>query len=325
MLRFAERWNHVIEKRSGKMRHIEEKVFFTELLILVFIVSSSLAAAVPIKQDNPNGEVPSFVVIKKDSIDLAQILSEKTPKNLRAWHTSGQTFLVWEHSSLGAPETYEIYWSLYPITSISSATWTGEVFSDNGNNTRLFNYLPGARWKLPDGLGSTYTIEQNESYFVVTPHDAGNSYFAVVPYGGTIVGPENTIGPVAETIQPVGCQIQHKDTNVTVYAHWIDGRVDYNSGRTDYPVMGNEHSNGLGFNFAIWEPIAGRPPGKLPAVIWLHGGYGNLTELSALAPYMVPDGLLFTFDDPLQTWNALTNTTEFANTFWTGYTNVDGD
>ena len=252
---------------------------------------------------------------------VSLISSLHAQTNTRAWHTAGQTFVVWEHSGpVPRDTTYDIYRDDQPISSLSSATWVGRVFACDGENYRIWPYVPGARWRVPDGLGGYYTIGPNEDLFVYTPHEPGSFYYAVVLTGDTLVGPSNTAGPINETADPITCHIQvHKPDTVTIYAHWIDGRSDYNSGRPDYPVMGNEWANSVGFNFAVWEPFGGLPPGDVPLVTHIHGGYGNLLELAAVARFLVPGGLLLCLDDPLRCHVGFTDTMLDINTYWFGY------
>uniref|UniRef100_A0A7V0Z5M7 Uncharacterized protein n=1 Tax=candidate division WOR-3 bacterium TaxID=2052148 RepID=A0A7V0Z5M7_UNCW3 len=173
-------------------------------------------------------------------------------QNLRGWHTQGQTFLIWEHSGTIPPDTtYEIYRSPQPINSLSNATRIGRVFANNGENKRIQQYVSNARWKIPDTLGGLITVGTNEAYFVVTPDSVRTSYYAVVLFNDTIASSSNTIGPIQETMEPVTCIMQYQDSIVKIYSHWIDGRANYNAGRQDYPEMGNQYSNGLGFNFAV--------------------------------------------------------------------------
>ena len=56
----------------------------------------------------------------------------------------------------------------------------------------------------------------------------------------------------------------------------------------------------------------------MPLVTWLHGGYGVLTEIAAAARFIVPDGLLASFDDPLRTASPAGGTV-IQHTFWCGY------
>lgn len=273
----------------------------------------------------------------RDWRDLAALLSillsivpasagaEGTPRNLRTWHTDGQTFLVWEHSDQGPPisDTYSIYRSDQPITTIDGAELIGIVSADNGSNRRLQGYVPtiDARWRLPTGFGVNYELMDNEAYFVVTPREEGVRYYAVTPSGGISIlpGSNSMLDPVTESIDPVTCTIQYQDEQVVIYGHWIDGRSDPDSGRADYPVMGNRLSNGLGFDFAVWLPESGLPFDEFPMVGWLHGAGQCLVteEVVRYANRLVPDGLFVSFDDPLPIG---TISPVDGVTFWFGYT-----
>ncbi len=240
-------------------------------------------------------------------------------QNLRGWHTQGQTFLIWEHSgAVPADTTYEIYRSPQPINSLSNATRIGRVFANHGENKRIQQYVPNVRWKIPDTLGGLITVGTNEAYFVVTPDSVRISYYAVVLFNDTIVSSSNTIGPIQETIEPVTCVMQYQDSTVKIYSHWIDGRTDYNAGRLDYPVMGNQYSNGLGFNFAVWK--RGDSLVNLPMVVGLHGGGSNLIEEGLVFKSLLSNGLFVTFDDVLPARH-LGVFVEY-NTFWSGYANT---
>ncbi len=253
--------------------------------------------------------LPLFVVLIFSILNSAYAV-----QNLRAWHTNGQTFLIWQHSGSVPPDTtYDIYTSSQPIHSIGNAIWIGRVFANNGANFRISGYVSNARWKFPDTLGGTITVNDNEAYFVVTPHFADTAYYAVVLSGDTVVNANNTTGMIIERIESIRCILQYGDSIVTIYAHWIDGRHDYNSGRPDYPVMGNEYCNGLGFNIAVWK--RGSSTIDLPLVIGLHGGGSNLIQ-QGFFRYLLNDGLYATLDDyiPMRGGNN-------GNTFWTGYSN----
>lgn len=241
---------------------------------------------------------------------------------LKAWNVHGQTFLVWKN--FYSSPTYYIYRSKNPITSIGDAELVGRVYSNNALNIRLKDYLGYVYWKIPDSSGEIYTLKSDEVYFVYTPHEEGTAYYAVLKEGDTRITSDNTVGPVSERCDSITCIIQYEDSAVIIFGHWIDGRKDYNSGRKDYPVMGNLWSNGLGFNFALWKPKE-EEDSLFPLVISLHGGTQNLFDVSPVSNFRyyveLPNGFLMTPDDylPAKDTNA-TDTTE-VNTFWFGYNN----
>ncbi len=269
------------------------------------------------------GTIPIAILILL-TLSFSQASSDATPKNLRGWHTDGQTFLVWEHPDEGPPPSraYMIYSSPYPIDRVDEAERVAMVSSGNGINLRLqeFPPVPDDHWILPDEFGGNYLLRDNEAFFVATPHQLRSQYYAVVsPEDDDVIQGQNSlIAPIDETTDPVTCHIQFQNDEVTIYAHWIDGGTDDDPGRPDYPLMGNEYSNGIGFNFAVWEPIDGRPADPLPTVIWLHGAGQSFVDetITNFAPYLVPGGLFVTLDDPLP----IGFLSEFTGiTFWWGY------
>ncbi len=259
----------------------------------------------------------ALFIISQSMVSVAQT-------NMRAWHEFGQTWLVWEDTD-PKPETYRIYKASSEITDVSSAEQIGRIFEAEWSGARLKQLADSLSWTIPDGSGGAYTLESNEALFVYTPHEAASEYFAVVKDGETMVGSNNKVGPISQTIDPVQCHLQSSgsDGGITyrVYAHWINGRDDWNSGRPDYPVMGNEHFNGTGHLFRLWEPQGGVTTDLTPAVIALHGGGGwyggtkpasNVTYNLSLSDAFVicpDDGVLIKKDNG--TGNQLT--------FWLGY------
>ena len=244
--------------------------------------------------------------------------------NMRAWHAYGQTWLVWEDTP-STPETYRIYKASSQITDISSVEQIGRVFEKEWTGDRLKKLDADLNWTIPDGSGGTYTLTSNEALFVYTPHEATSEYFAVVKDGETAVGSNNQVGPISQTTDPVQCHLQSSGSaegfTYRVYAHWIDGRDDWNSGRSDYPVMGNEHFNGTGHLFRVWEPQGGVTSSLTPAVILFHGGggwygqknpsYDNIYDLSLSNAFVIcPD------DNVLV---KKTNGIEYQKTYWLGY------
>ena len=110
---------------------------------------------------------------------------------------------------------------------------------------------------------------------------------------------------------------------MTIYGHWVDGRADFDGGRSDYPPMADQYGNGCGHNFAVWEPAGGRPPGSLPLVMVLHGGGQNLIsprQGAFLAHTQINDGLVATLDDGLGFPDSSSGVA-YTNSFWVGYWN----
>lgn len=200
--------------------------------------------------------------------------------NLDGWHAFGQTWLVWtDDPTFTSNETYAIYRSNEPISSLGGAELIGRIFPQDWQAERLKIVDSAALWSIPDGSGGTRALTAQEALFVYTPHEATDEYFAVVKHGATALGGGNTAGPIAQTTDPVQCHPVLTGVNAqhpfTVYAHWIDGRDDSESGRADYPVMGNAGFNGTAYLFAVVNPVGALPAGPVPAVLALHGGTGN--------------------------------------------------
>ncbi|MFC1730708.1 T9SS type A sorting domain-containing protein [candidate division KSB1 bacterium] len=244
--------------------------------------------------------------------------------NMRGWHEFGQTWIVWEDTS-PTPETYRIYKDSSQITDISAAEQIGRIFEIEWTAAKLKMIETDSNWTIPDGSGGTYTLENNEALFVYTPHEAKSEYFAVVKDDETVVGPNNITGPISQTIDPVQCHLQSSGSEdgftYRIYVHWIDGRGDWNSGRSDYPVMGNEHFNGTDHLFRVWEPQGGITSNEIPAVIALHAGggwFGNIApgsdgiyDLSLSDAFVIcpGDGVLI----------KKTSGIRLQKTYWLGY------
>ncbi len=196
--------------------------------------------------------------------------------NLRGVNADGQTWLIWEETS-PEPFTYDVYVSQAPIESLETAELTGRIFPEDWRGKRLKLAQNNATWTIPEGDGGAYSLESGEALFVYTPHTASDEYFAVVKNGESEISTENSIGPITQSLGPVQCHAQFSGVSelgqeYSIYAHWIDGRENYDDGRSDYPVMGNHHANGTGHVFAVFEPEDGRKAGPMPAVMALHGG-----------------------------------------------------
>lgn len=243
-------------------------------------------------------------------------------QNVRAWHIHGQTFLIWEHVTPTPSDTatYMIYSSSSPISSIQGLPMVERVFANSGANTRLSELVADARWRIPSATGELEAVGPNEALGVVTPSEAGVAYYAVSTPGSAEFC---TVGPVAETLDSVRPYIQYQDEDVTVYGHWIDGRADYSGGRPDYPVMGTPSANGLGFNFALWNPTNTSPSGDLPLVVALHGYGGGIMSCAPPEPFgfysAADSALVATLDDALP--ERLLGAIAEVGTFWFGWNN----
>lgn len=230
-------------------------------------------------------------------------------QDLRAWHADGQTFLVWEDDQTFADaESWSIYRAPSPITEVATAELVGRTYPEDARGTRLHKALPGGTWTIPDATGSgTYTLTTAEALFVYTPRAAGAEHFAVVKSGDTLLGPENTAGPVAQTLEPVVPHAQGSGVDAghpwTLFSVWLDGDADEDAGRPDFPILGPASYRGMPRVFCVFAPPGGPLAGPMPAVFFLHGGGGSYWNYrpSKSADHQfqtgLEDGLLVTFDD----------------------------
>jgi len=190
------------------------------------------------------------------SICISHTFNNHAQTNLRGWFDDGQTWLVWEDES-PLPETYRIYKSSEQITNISSAGLAGRIFQVEGAGNRLKKLSDTYRWKIPDGNGGIYTLLDNEALFVYTPHVEMPEYFAVLRDDNSIISSANSIGPINQEIDAIECHLQasglEEEFPFRVFAHWVDGGQHHDSGRADYAFMGDEHHNGTGRLFRIWD------------------------------------------------------------------------
>jgi pimeloyl-ACP methyl ester carboxylesterase len=244
--------------------------------------------------------------------------------NLRAWFAAGQTWLVWEDEP-EYPDTYLIYKSNAPITDLQQAELIGRIFSATARGMQLKRFSDSLTWMVPDGYGSDYILADNEGLFVYTPYSNEEAYFAVVRNDQQVFTEEHRSGPVTQSLEPIQCHFQTGGSDqgfaYRIMAHWIDGNPDFDSARSDYPVMGNEHFNGAGYLFRIWEHPEGELQEKFPLSIVLHGGggwYGAFSrpndfrfktgEAKAMV-YCPDDGAIGLFNGNLKS----------LKTYWIGY------
>ena len=248
--------------------------------------------------------------------------------DLRGWYAAGQTWLVWEDTEPPVPpDTYRIYGSTVEIKDLSQAMMIGRLFRYDWRAHRLKLADPQLNWTIPAGAGGDYQLADNEALFVHTPHAAGPRYFAVVKDGSAEVGPENSTGPIVQSVEPIQCHLQKsglvRGHSYRIFAHWIDGRDSGIPSRPDYPVMGNEHFNGTAAVFRVWDPQAGKGSNLVPAVVFLHGGRGSFAQVRPVGsfgeptPFHLSDGLLISPDDPDLFRRSVSVRPE--RTLWLGY------
>ena len=247
--------------------------------------------------------------------------------DLRGWYAAGQTWLVWEDTD-PTPDTYRIYGSTVEIKDLSQAMMIGRLFPQDWQAARLKLADIQLNWTIPAGTGGDYQLADNEALFVHTPHAAGPRYFAVVKDGSAEVGPENSTGPIVQSVEPIQCHLQKsglvRGHSYRIFAHWIDGHDSGIPSRPDYPVMGNQHFNGTAAVFQVWDPQAGKGSNLVPAAVALHGGGGSFLQFRPVfpfsgepTPFHLLDGLLISPDDTAFIRHAFGVGAE--RTLWLGY------
>lgn len=239
--------------------------------------------------------------------------------NLRAWYADGQVWVVWE-VELPLPETYAVFGAANAFTSTDDATQLGRLFR--------FEYLPAAlkeqvdtfaTYRIPDGMGGTYQLAQNEGLFVATPHQAGALYLAVVAEGETTVTPGVNITDAAVPFSydpagdPVECHLQATFPSpfaagfvCQAYMMWCDGRQDEEDGRPDFPVMANAAKNGMPGMFLLSAPVDIDTTQPFPLTVWLHGGEGEARQSLAGSRPIIGinpvEGILVAHNDDVIGW-----------------------
>jgi hypothetical protein len=74
---------------------------------------------------------------------------------------------------------------------------TGRIFEKDWTAHKLkLAWDSTLTWTIPDGSGGSFTLRDNEVLFVYTPHEAIPEFFAVMRDGESVIGVQNSVGPV---------------------------------------------------------------------------------------------------------------------------------
>lgn len=224
----------------------------------------------------------------------------------QVWMRDGQVWLKWKDTlPLSGTQTYDVYRSEAPITSLASATLVGRLLPQDLTADRLKLADPAATWVIPAPGGGTLTLASDEAHFTATPQAAATAFYAVIVHGGAL-NPALRFGPIDESLAPITAHPQRTGTDsgrtYTDYALWVDGRAGTGTGRADFPVMGPPSFNGMATLFRVYQSPT--PAGLLPAVLMMHGNGGSWLNFHPTASDTGFDldldpGLVVTLDDAL--------------------------
>ena len=254
---------------------------------------------------------------------------------LRAHYSDGQIWIVWQ-ASVPLPETFGVYASASPITSVSGAELIGRPFEYEYTPGALREQLgpPSLGWVIPAAAGAGVdTLAVDEALFVETAHAIGDRYYAVVAWGDSTVTSDNaTAIPVNAVVGPgetVSCHLQAQFSTspgfvTRAYAMWADGREDPEDRRPDFPIMANRAKNGMPSLFLV----SGREnlgPGPRSVSYWLHGGGGRAMQSTPGSRQIYgidPNaGWLVAHNDDLVRWHndGSAIIEEESNSWWFGW------
>lgn len=257
--------------------------------------------------------------------------------NVRGWYADGQVWIVWESDTIDEPKTYAIYSSPTPFTDASQSTLIGRLFKEEWTPGAVFvdSLAPNPRYVIPDGAGNKYIVKANEGLFAETVHQTGSKYYAVLKVDEMTVTAginitANSVDFIYSESEPVQCHLQGGTVLSTghyteLYYMWADGRDDHRSGRPDFPIMANKHKNGMPSLFVVWSTIKLPPDTSVPAIHWLHGGEGtvsqNLPGKRELINIEPEDGIIISHNDDLPSYIGSSYRFETSNTWWFGWRN----
>lgn len=193
-----------------------------------------------------------------------------------------------------------------------------------------------ATFRIPDGANGYYQLSLNEGLFVFTPHQTGSLYFAVTKWGSDQVVPGQNITAASVPFiydpvnDPVECHLQRTFPSpfangfiCFAYNMWSDGRQNHWEGRPDFPIMANEHKNGMPSLFLISAPVNLDTTQAFPISVWLHGGGGIARQSLAGSRAEVninPElGILVAHDDKMYGYRGTTGPHPDQPTWHFGY------
>lgn len=211
--------------------------------------------------------------------------------NIRAWQADGQVWIVWE-SNQSPPEKYSIFQS--NTLSMETEDWKliGSLYPEHCVPYPIRTHLgqENQTWKIPNGNNGTFVLAENEGLFVKTIRQSEENYFAVLPCNldecPSTISVDNTSDLFFETFDPAIQVRPHLQNELTfgnqqsafVYSFWGEGKRNHNAGLQDFPIMGNDLTNGWPQYFAVWTGVNTDLSIPSPAVNWLHGGSGNFSQ-----------------------------------------------
>ena len=210
--------------------------------------------------------------------------------NVRAWTAHGQVWLLFEFPE-DTPEKFHIYksedqrsWeqigSLFPELTVPAS-----MRMNLGDQT--LNFI------IPDSNGGIYKLGSNEGLFVETIREDQNVQYAITACNNDSClntmefESEKVSNQIIVEFEEGDLVIPHLQAQTTfndqqyikVYYLWSEGRMDHWNQRNDFPVMGNEYTNGWPHVFAIWSGPDSYPGESNPGIHWLHGGSGKLQPI----------------------------------------------
>lgn len=254
----------------------------------------------------------------REEAAVSQTSSPPQPTNLRAFHRSGQTFLVWTEVP-GAGVKYNIYRAKAPITSVAQATLIGSVDQNSSLNRRA-TIVEGRGQNIYYRISATEILSDTTGLLVYTVKESGTAYYAVTAEDNTgenqtmIVGQNSLANGVAEAVDfPAPVFQEQRLTQGEVrdrYVFWTNWE-----GTLLIPAM--ENRPGLAYNFVLRNVKTGV---KQSVLIPLHGGVGNYLN----APWKTsdPNEMQLNFDNPPPDLGPPPDANDFSkplNTGWFGY------